>query len=796
MTAALLSLVLTVGVSLLPAVSAAEPEDTKLPTATGRQVHFVRDIKPVLERSCLKCHGPEKPKSGYRVDNRQRIIKGGESDEAAIVPGKSEKSLLVHYVAGLVEDMAMPPLDNRDSNPALTSEEVGLLRGWIDQGVDWPEDVRLAELTATVVKETRAGATVVEKQTPSLLTRIRQGDIREIVALSEHDPLLNSRDAHGNSALILGAFYLDAAQLEVLLKKGFDPNVANEAGATALMWAAGDLAKTRVLLQHGAKVNAASKAGNTALTIACQQHGVSEIVEELLSHGANLHVSNQEGINALFAAARVGDENVLRILLDRGADVNSLSRPPYATATESVLMVAAQYGHIDCVELLLERGADVQFTSEYGNALHYAGLKNRSAIARLLLDRGIKVNTPGRRISSFRNDLGLTPLMYAAMTEKDDPELVQLLLDRGAAINAATESGETALGLAQQRGDTRIVRLLKGAGAKNLRVDSPAEKPPPLWMPEQIQKTDSKLLKRAAEKGLALVLQSGVRFTEATANRCSTCHQQAQPALAFRVGREKHISYDRAAAEGQLSATRRGAERRTGLVEQPLPVPSIAAWLLIGLDASGHAPDLLTDTIAHSLARIQAANGRWISKAHRPPTDYSDVSSTALALRALTLYTPPTMKAEFAQRTARAAKWLQAYAPSSTEERAFQLLGLRWAGSAPSRLTHLTDALLHEQRENGGWAQLATLDSDAYATGLALYALHEAGGLQTTHSAYERGLRFLLRTQLGDGSWLVKTRASPVQVAIDNIFSHGTDQWMSTTATSWSAIALMLAVAN
>jgi squalene cyclase len=154
------------------------------------------------------------------------------------------------------------------------------------------------------------------------------------------------------------------------------------------------------------------------------------------------------------------------------------------------------------------------------------------------------------------------------------------------------------------------------------------------------------------------------------------------------------------------------------------------------------------------------------------------------------------MKTEFHERVARAAKWLRACVPSSTEERAFQLLGLHWAGSPRSNLTHLTEALLSEQRENGSWAQLATLKSDAYATGLALYALHEAGELQPHHPAYQRGIRFLLQTQLSDGSWLVKTRASPVQVAIDSIFPHAEDQWISTTATSWSAIALMLASGN
>src|SRR5687768_10457314 len=136
-TSTLLStLVLWLG---LPVLNAAEPVLRNLPQPSERRVVFERDIKPILERSCLPCHGSTKPKSGHRVDSRERIIKGGDSQEAAILPGKSENSPLVHYIAGLVPDMEMPPLDNRDKYPALAPAEIALIRAWVDQGVPWPE---------------------------------------------------------------------------------------------------------------------------------------------------------------------------------------------------------------------------------------------------------------------------------------------------------------------------------------------------------------------------------------------------------------------------------------------------------------------------------------------------------------------------------------------------------------------------------------------------------------------------------------------------------------------------------
>ena len=112
-----------------------KPDIGKLPAPAGKPgLSFDNDIKPIVEKSCVKCHGSEKPKAKYRVDSKDAFIKGGESDEKAVVAGKSAESPVVHYVADLVEDMEMPPTDKRDKYPALTKEQIALLRAWIDQG--------------------------------------------------------------------------------------------------------------------------------------------------------------------------------------------------------------------------------------------------------------------------------------------------------------------------------------------------------------------------------------------------------------------------------------------------------------------------------------------------------------------------------------------------------------------------------------------------------------------------------------------------------------------------------------
>jgi len=116
-------------------VSAAEVDVSKLPPAGTNQISFARDIKPILETSCLRCHGPENPKSKFRLDNRAAALKGGE-EGVDVVPGNSAKSPLIHYVAYLVEDSEMPPVGKGDR---LTPAQVSMLRAWIDQGVVWDD---------------------------------------------------------------------------------------------------------------------------------------------------------------------------------------------------------------------------------------------------------------------------------------------------------------------------------------------------------------------------------------------------------------------------------------------------------------------------------------------------------------------------------------------------------------------------------------------------------------------------------------------------------------------------------
>jgi hypothetical protein len=119
---------------------------------------------------------------------------------------------------------------------------------------------------------------------------------------------------------------------------------------------------------------------------------------------------------------------------------------------------------------------------------------------------------------------------------------------------------------------------------------------------------------------------------------------------------------------------------------------------------------------------------------------------------------------------------------------------LAWSNAKPSSIAAAAKALADTQRSDGGWNQLASMGSDAYATGEALYALNAAGRMPPSDRVYAKGVRYLLNTQAADGTWHVKTRSIWVQPYFESGFPYGPDQWISAAGTSWAAIALSLTV--
>jgi hypothetical protein len=321
-----------------------------------------------------------------------------------------------------------------------------------------------------------------------------------------------------------------------------------------------------------------------------------------------------------------------------------------------------------------------------------------------------------------------------------------------------------------------------------------------LFVAEQSSKasgrgTDQAAVRKAIEKSLPLLESVRLPFIEKTG--CASCHHNSLPAMAAALARERGFKLSERTAleesEQILGIWNTGREKL--LQGDGFGGAQVtASYTLVGLAANKLPPNKTTDAIVHYLISRQVVDGHWSGLANRPPLGGSDISTTALSLRALRLYSPKGLLQEALNRVERARGWLAKATPRSNEDQTFQLLGLAWADADKRTLQKLARDLLARQRKDGGWGQQPTLESDAYATGQALVALHQAGGLPVTHRAYQRGVQYLLANQAADGSWAVRSRSFPFQKYFESGFPHGHNQWISAAASSWATMALTLTV--
>lgn len=615
-----------------------------------------------------------------------------------------------------------------------------------------------------------------------LLTALREGDTAAAQRLIKSGVAVSADDDVGSSALMYAAVYADLPTMRLLLEHGADVNHADKSGATALMWSIPDEGKARLLLEHGAKVNAVSTlTGRTPLLIAAGRPGAARIVRLLLDKGADPKARDKEGLTTAHRAAFNGDAETMKLLLARGVDVNARGRGTTA------LLDAVNRNDSGMVDLLLAHGADVGALDEDGSSVLAAATSYADvSMFQKLIAKGAD--------PKLRGSGGADLMMAAAASDTPGPELIRELVKRGAdpgrrAGNLHITHGfgnepESPLDWASRQGDTPVVRLLAQLTAGKARGEPPAMRPLlGAGNPQQ-----------AIVKALPLLYEGSREFFKKSG--CAACHHNILPALAFSVARSKGIAVDKEKVRRnylQSAAWLNGS--REGFF-QDLRFPggdTTAAYLLWGLEADGHRRDRATDALVHHLAGSQSLDGGWQVRADRPPIESGRVTPTAISIRALRAYAIPGRKAEWDTRIWRAAKWLAAYAPRTGEEKAMRLLGLVWAGAEAPLIEAAASKLVSEQRPDGGWGQLDTLASDAYATGQALYALHGAGRLP--RAALDKATGFLLETQLADGSWYVRSRAYPLQPKyFDTGFPHGRDQWISAAGTSWACIGLGLAV--
>jgi ankyrin repeat protein len=617
-------------------------------------------------------------------------------------------------------------------------------------------------------------------------TAIRSGDTAQVKALLDGGADVNTKERRGGATPLMHAAAVGSLETTTfLLDKGADVNTRNSGGATALMWAATDLAKVRLLVDRGADVNVVANGGRTALFLAAMSNGSAEIVKLLLAKGANARAVDSLKMTALTAATLGDDAGTIRQLIDAGVDVNASD-----THGTTPLMNAAMSGNLEAVKLLLAKGANVNTVS----GPPYEPVKNGTIalgqftalslaatgpadVVKALIDAGADVN-----VKEFR---GMTPLMFAAVTDHGDLETLKTLIGRGADLAAKSVDGETALDWALKSGSTPVVAALKAAKAPAGRSAMAA------MAAHDIPSPAPAMQRQAVERGVALLERaSGTFFVNGA---CGACHAQNVTDVATMAARTHGVRIsDEGAAQRAYGAAAAFAAIAPRLLErEDTPVVDIPLYTLAGFAAAKYPADRSTDVLVLNVVAQQHVDGHWhVGGIARPPIEDGDFSRTALAVRALREYAPPGRGAEMRERAAKAVAWLRSSKPRTAEDRSFRLAGLKWGGADAPVIRQAARDLAASQRADGGWAQREEMASDAYATGLVLYALIESGSVAPADAAVHRGTAYLLSTQRADGSWFVRSRSPKFQPYFDGGFPYEHDQWISSMATGWATAAL------
>jgi ankyrin repeat protein/mono/diheme cytochrome c family protein len=718
----------------------------QLPLPASIKVDYTEHIRPLLAQHCYSCHGPEVQQSGLRLDLRQNALRGGDYGPV-IVAGNSADSKLIKRLVNGDGGLQMPPTG------ALTDDEIGILRAWIDQGAEFRTEIA------------DAPARPIEPKLASFIAAVRSSNREGVARLAAADPaIIRALDPAGSTPLHHAAGFASVDVVQLLIDKGADVNAKNRRGSTPLHWAVHDEAKARLLVSRGAAVNTKQIEGRTPLYQAAVLANGHAVMRLLLEKDADVNAATLIGLTPLNAAAVRGDIEAMRLLIERGAKVDVKN-----SAGETPLMAAATNGDPQAVRLLLESGADVTVTSKRGEtALGNASTAGIAETVQLLIDHRAEVNV--------RNIRGYSPLMLAAGSDATPAAVVRMLLAKGTDTTYSADYDETARMLASKRGNTEVTRLLGGLEQGQTTPVPVASHTPTLtpW--------------KAVERAMPLLEKQSHNFIRI--GGCNSCHSQDLPSAANGIVRDKGIAAPQEIPQLPPAMTL-SPER---LMDLNAVSANSMAWELFDLGMN-HAPkSAFTDAAVRYIKAMQTPAGNWsTNEGRRPPMNAGDFQSAALAIYSLKQYTPDAERATTDAAIAKAVSWLEKNKPVTSQDRAFQLLGLAWGNGSPRIIKDGARDLARLQRSDGGWNQLPEIESDAYATGQALYALSVAAKIPASDRVYQKGVDYLLRTQAADGSWHVKTRAIWLQPYFESGFPYGRDQFISTAGTAWAVMALAAA---
>ena len=242
-------------------------------------------------------------------------------------------------------------------------------------------------------------------------------------------------------------------------------------------------------------------------------------------------------------------------------------------------------------------------------------------------------------------------------------------------------------------------------------------------------------IRKAVEQSLPQ-LWAGLEGHNAV-HTCFACHHHGAALVAFGIARTRGYDVPEKKLQEQIEFLAADVERNRKNYESgkgPGPSPAggqtdNTGYQLLALAAIGHRPDASTAAVVSYTLGHQKGRDAWTAVGSRPPTEASGFTTTALNIRGIRVFQTKEQTEAADQRIAAAKGWLVKTPAKDTEDRVFRLIGLKAAGAGAEELKKATEELRESQREDGGWGQLDTMESDPYATATALFALHTAGGV-------------------------------------------------------------------